>query len=102
MKKTKRRAKARRPKAVTGSVVPAKYRDQYKNGSCGDEFARLFRNHVLKDGVPDPVRLRKFADANDLWQPQYAQLNPGMQSMNVRNRGRAKFKRGEAINWGRS
>jgi len=41
----------------------------------------------------DLTKLRRFALANDCWNPEYMKLNPGMQRMNVVNRLRAKVRR---------
>ena len=80
--------------AASGSVIPAGYVARYKaTGDADDEFARLFRERVPKG------KLREFAEANALWNARYETLNQGMVAMGVRNKGRARFKRGEALKW---
>jgi hypothetical protein len=50
MTKTKRAARRRKSRrsspAATGCVVPAKYRDQYEDGSCGDDLAVKLRKPI--------------------------------------------------------
>lgn len=87
------------------SVVKRTYKQRYRpfKSTCGDELAQLVAGHLkvkTEDGVRiDTDRLRKFATANDCWQPGYSNLNVGMQRMNVVNRLRAKVKKGHDIVW---
>lgn len=48
-------------------------------------------------GSPDAVR--KFAEANGVWDDKYAQLNNGLQRMNVVNRLRGRIKAGHEVVW---
>lgn len=76
------------------SVVKRKYKSAYRpfKQKCGDELSQLITAHVT---VEDPEtgenkidlkKLRRFAKANNAWVDTYANLNPGMQRMNIRNR----------------
>jgi hypothetical protein len=50
---TKRKTK------TTKNVVPAKYRERYEDGSCGDTLAVRLKKHVTADdGTTDVARLR--------------------------------------------
>lgn len=89
------------------SVVKKFYKAKYRphKATCGDELVQLVKAHIsVKDDETgetriDPVKLRRFARANDCWVPAYAGLNIGMQRMNTDNRLRAKVRKGHDIVW---
>lgn len=79
------------------SIVPMTYKSRYKafGGNCGDRIAAELKAYLVdpdSDGI-NIVKLRRFADANGLWNPRYEDLNVGQQRMNVGNRLRAAVKR---------
>jgi hypothetical protein len=74
----------------TSSVVPAKYRDRYHDGSCGNALAAQLHTHVTNDnGATDVARLKALAQLNGVWRASYAKLNAGLQRMTIGNRLRA-------------
>lgn len=93
------------------SVVPPKFRKRYapNNDSNGDSFSQELRDYLeveilgqdgeLRGHGIDTAKLRRLAEANGCWKPEYEHLNAGMQRMNVGNRLRAKVRRGEAVSW---
>lgn len=78
------------------SVVKRKYKQAYRpfKMTCGDDLSQLITAHVSRkvqvDGKTttrvDAQVLRRFANANGVWQDKYSYLNTGMQRMNVANR----------------
>jgi hypothetical protein len=83
--------------------VPAKYRKQYDDGSCGDDLAVRLKRHVTTaDGTIDVAKLRTLAELNGVWRSEYAKLNPGLARMTCGNRLRALARNGGAVKWGRS
>lgn len=89
------------------SVIKKKYKDRYKphRNTCGDDLRKQIFQHisVLGEGnkkgkrVIDKTKLRRFFNANGCWDPAYANLNVGMQSMNCSNRLRAKIRRDKHV-----
>lgn len=47
----------------------------------------------------DRAKLRKFAQANGVWDDKYAALSNGLARMNIVNRLRGKVKKGYAVKW---
>ena len=99
---TKRRTNKTSPKTVTGSVVPAKYRERYQDGSCGDEIAlQLKKRCTAADGTFDLAKLKAIAVANDVvWNERWDQINPGLARLSCGNRLRALARR-QSIKWRR-
>jgi hypothetical protein len=93
----------RQPKTPkTRSVVKAEYRERYNDGSCGDDLAQRLRQHTAgADGV-DVAKLRALAEANDVWDDRYANLNAGLQRMTIGNKLRALVRHGSKVKWGRA
>lgn len=89
------------------SIVKRKYKKMYRpnRNTCGDELSSLITSHVRtlkgEDGKlrVDPKKLVRFAKANDVWVPGYADLNVGQQRMNIGNRLRAKVEAGHDVVW---
>ena len=88
------------------SVVRRKYRTAYKphQNTCGDELTSALREYIETDNEDgtrgiDLGRLRRLAEANNVWKPEYSRLNPGMQRMNVGNRLRGLVRKGTEIIW---
>jgi hypothetical protein len=97
-----RSASKKTRKTDTASVVPAKYRQHYQDGSCGDRLAVRLRRHLeTADGTIDLDKLRALAVANAVWTDRYASLNPGMQRLCIGNRLRALARKGGKLKWGR-
>jgi hypothetical protein len=84
-------SKTRKPAhKQTASVVPTKYRDKYRDGSCGDALAAQLHTHITNDdGTTNLAKLKALAQLNGVWRANYAKLNAGMQRMCVGNRMRA-------------
>jgi hypothetical protein len=90
------------------SIVKQKYKTRYKpfRMTCGDDLAQAISAHVKEmddeAGAPriDPVKLKRFAQANGVWDPKYVNLNVGMRRMNCANRLRAKVRKGHVVVWG--
>jgi hypothetical protein len=98
----RRKTKRRPPPTVSGPVMPAKYRERYAEhgGSSGDDLAvRLKKQVATADGSIDLAKLREIAEANGVWDARYANLNPGMQRMDVANRLRALARHGAKLKW---
>lgn len=84
----------------TASVVPAKYRERYADGSCGDTLAVRLKKHVTAaDGTTDVAKLRALAERNGVWSASYAKLNAGMQRMVCGNKLRKLTRDGTKIVW---
>jgi hypothetical protein len=101
----RRRKTERRAPAATGSVVLAKYRDQYKQhgGTSGDDLAVRLKKHVAAaDGSIDVAKLRALAEANGVWEARYAKLNAGLARMTCGNKLRALVRRGAKLKWAAS
>lgn len=64
-----------------------------------DDLGTRVVTHTTTDGKFDGVKLRKFAEANGVWQERYVSLNNGLQRMNVVNRLRGKVKTGHVVVW---
>ena len=82
---------------VDRSVVKNRYKQRYRpfKDRCGDEISKLISSHVWDEDEDriDPVKLQKFAKANDVWDAKYANLNVGMQRMNIANKLRGRIRR---------
>ena len=90
----------RKTKKTTNSVVPAKYRERYEDGSCGDTLAVQLKKHVTTaDGATDVARLRALAKRNGVWSGSYAKLNSGLARMTVGNKLRKLARDGSKIVW---
>lgn len=72
-----------------------------KSKAVDDLGARVIE-HTAPDGQFDPARLRKFAEANGVWDDKYAALNNGLQRMTVVNRLRGKVGKGHKLVWPKS
>ena len=86
-------------KTKTASVVPAKYRERYEDGSCGDTLAVRLKHVTADDGTTDVTKLRALAESNDVWSASYAKLNAGMQRMTIGNKLRKLMRDGTKIVW---
>lgn len=82
------------------SIIKPKYKTRYKpfKMTNGDDLNKLLAEHLkVKDelGKPrvDAARLKRFAQANGVWAPEYVKLNLGMQRLNIGNRLRGKIRR---------
>ena len=85
---------------TSASVVPAKYRKRYEDGSCGDTLAvRLKKHFTAANGTTDLTRLRALAQRNEVWSGSYAKLNAGMIRMTIGNRLRKLMRDGSKIAW---
>lgn len=89
------------------SVVKRRYKTKYRpfKMTCGDDLARQISSHVMvKDEIGklriDPPKLKRFAQANGVWQRAYNDLNVGMRRMNIANRLRAAVRKGHKVVWG--
>lgn len=81
------------------SIVPPKYKAKYgKKEHCGDELGYAV-SEIVRDGKGQIVMeaLAALATENGLSLDRWAHLNPGQQSMNLRNVLRGRVKRGEAV-----
>jgi hypothetical protein len=98
-----KRTKAKTRKAARGraaSVVPAKYRDRYEDGSCGDDVALRLKRHITADdGSVDVAKLKALAQRNGVWLGSYEKLNAGLARMIVGNRLRHLARAGTKIVW---
>lgn len=90
------------------SIIKSKYKTKYRpwKMTCGDDLAQQLSKHLkVKDEDDgkmrvDAAKLKRFALANDCWDPKYAHLNVGMRRLNVANRLRAKIRKdGYKIVW---
>lgn len=98
------------PEGEGRSIIKVKYKQAYKARvlkiSCSDDLAVQLAKHLKikdEDGKLriDGAKLKSFARANGCWDPKYADLNVGMQRMNVINRLRAKIRRDKhVVVWG--
>lgn len=93
--------------AQGASIIKPKYKTKYRpfKMTCGDDLAQQVSAHIkFKDEDRkmrvDARKLKAFAEANECWQPGYANLNVGMRRLNVVNRLRAKVRHGHAVVWG--
>lgn len=99
--------RAEKKTLVTGKsgVMKLPYHTRYMNngGGTGDDLDISLREAVLKvaKGEKKPTldvdELRKIAQTHDVWKPEYEDLNPGMQRMNVSNRLRAIGRNGGVV-----
>lgn len=81
------------------SIVPPKYKAAYgKKEHCGDELGYAV-SELVRDGKGQIVMeaLASLATENGLSLDRWAHLNPGQQSMNLRNVLRGRVKRGEEV-----
>ncbi len=101
---------------ANGNVVPKKYREKYgKSQCCGDALAEVltgYCSHEVKTQTPKGKaktvvrvnldRVVAVAQANGLQAKleRWADLNPGMQRMNLGNVLRGMLKRGERVTVG--
>lgn len=115
VKKKKSKTKKRKAAADDGdedeeeedegrSVVKRQYKQRYRpfKDTCGDEVSKLISDHVFDDDKKqiDPVKLKRFAQANGVWDSRYDHLNVGMQRMNVANKLRGRIRREDyEIKW---
>lgn len=91
---TKRKTK------TTKNVVPAKYRERYEDGSCGDTLAARLKKHVTADdGTTDIAKLRALAERNNVWSGSYAKLNAGLARMTIGNKLRKLTRDGSKVVW---
>lgn len=89
------------------SIVKRKYRAMYRphHNTNGDELAQLMREHLEYVDESDEIKidaalLKRFAQANECWMPEYSKLNVGQQRMNVGNRLRAKVRKDDyKVKW---
>jgi hypothetical protein len=80
--------------------VPAKYRERYEDGSCGDTLAVRLKKHVTADdGSTDVARLRALAQRNDVWSASYAKLNAGLARMTIGNKLRKLTRDDRKVVW---
>lgn len=110
-KKAKKAESSERPEKktiVTGKsgVMKLPYHTRYMNngGGSGDDLDVALRAAVCKPvekgskkTAVDMDELQAIAEANGVWKPEYASLNPGMARMNVANRLRGKGRKGEVV-----
>jgi len=81
------------------SIVPPVYKARYgKKEHCGDDLGYAV-SELVRDGKGAIVfeALRALADENGLSLDRWSHLNPGQQSMNLRNVLRGRAKRGETV-----
>jgi hypothetical protein len=103
MSANKRRSPRRAPTS-SGSVVTAEFRRRYREhgGSCGDDLAtKLTKAVASAGGGIDLEKLKKLAERNAAWKPEYASLNAGLQRMVLSTRLRALVRNGGVVKWGR-
>ena|SRR5215475_4421492 len=85
---------------ATRSVVPTKYGDRYKDGSCGDALAARLKNQVTTvDDTTDTAKLVKLAKANGVWEDGYSKLNAGLIRITIGNKVRKLAREGRNIAW---
>jgi hypothetical protein len=98
--KKSRKTPSKKRTTESASVVPAKYRDRYADGWCGDALATRLKKHVAAaDGTIDTVKLQQLAQANGVWSPDYKNLNAGLARMSIGNRLRKLARDGSKIAW---
>jgi hypothetical protein len=94
-------AKATEPRAAApakaGTLISAKYRERYKDGSCGDALAAALAAAVTRDKSLDLDALAAVASANGIDLARWSHLNPGGRRMGLGNVLRAKVRRGETV-----
>lgn len=61
-------------------------------GGNGDQMDQTLRATLVSESGTDLELLQATAEANGVWNPDWASLNPGMQRMNLANRLRAKLR----------
>jgi hypothetical protein len=92
----KRNSKTTNNRKTGNSVVPARYRERYEDGSCGDTLAVRLKKHVTTaDGTTDVAKLRALAERNKVWSASYASLNAGLARMTIGN----KLRRLDKVTW---
>lgn len=87
------------------SIVKRKYKTKYRpfKMTNGDDLAQQMKAHLNTaegdDGKPriDAAKLKRFAQANGVWDPAYVKLNVGQRRMNLGNRLRAKIRRDQHV-----
>lgn len=87
---------------VSKSIVKLRYKDIYAgtNASNGDVLAQALARYMSPEGQLNTTKLFQVADDNDIETDHYTHLNPGQIRMNVGNRLRAKWRKGEPIKIG--
>lgn len=80
----------RAPKANPNKngVMGADYHKRYmeQGGGSGDLLDVALRSAVKGEKGVDPAKVRAIAEQNGVWSERWADLNPGMQRMNLANR----------------
>jgi hypothetical protein len=72
--------------------------DAHASNRVDDDIGVRVRDYARGDnGKTDPSRLRRFAEANSVWQPRYSALNLGGQMAAILGRLRPKAKQGLAL-----
>jgi len=72
--------------------------DFHASNRLDDDIGVRVRAYVAGgNGKTDPLRLRRLAEANQIWQPRYSALNLGGQMAAILGRLRPKAKQGLAI-----
>jgi hypothetical protein len=95
-----RKVKTTKTAAAGASVVPAKYRERYEDGSCGDKLALRLKKHITAaDGTTDVAKLQALAERNGVWSASYAKLNAGLARMTIGNRMRKLTRAGAKVVW---
>jgi hypothetical protein len=91
-----------------GSIVKRRFREKYAEhgGNNGDSLAMQLSsaiNVVDKEGKSqlDVAKARKVGEANQAWNENWLNLNPGQIRMCLGNRLRAKIRKGETVKWPR-
>jgi hypothetical protein len=87
--------------AKSGSIVKSTYKESYVDGNCGDELALECTAFLKPDGKKlDMDRWRQLAADNDIDVAPWEAQNNGQKSMNLRNKLRAKWRKGGDIQVG--
>lgn len=89
-----------KPNLVARALQAAlKARTPAAKSKAVDDLGAQVVNYTAPDGLFDPARLAKFAAANGIDHAKYAQLNNGLQRMNVVNRLRGLIGKGHKVVW---
>lgn len=89
------------------SIIRRKYKKLYRphDMTCGDDLSTRLSGFVqAKDPDTGEIkvdrdRLRRVAELNGIWKPDYALLNSGQMRMTIGNRLRAKVRKGHEPKW---